>query len=175
MILIGILVLSKTSSSRRMEFTEIYKQYGDKIYRVCLGFVYNSELAKDLTQETFITVWQNLESFRQDAGIGTWIYRIATNKCLRLIEKEKKRTKISFPFELEDSFTEEKQEEKLVFLRNCIVELPEIDRIIITLFMEDIAQEKIAKIIGLTHANVRVKVHRIKERLLKKFKKNGKL
>jgi len=158
-----------------MEFTEIYKQYGEKIYRVCLGFVNDSEKAKDLTQETFIAVLQNFKSFRHECAIGTWIYRIATNKCLRSIENEKKEKKINFPIEVEDVINENIREEKLIFLRNCVTKLPEIDRIIITLFMEDVQQEEIAKVTGLSHANVRVKVHRIKEKIYKKFKENGKL
>ncbi len=156
-----------------MEFTKIYSQHSNKVYRVCLGFLNDSEKAKDLTQETFIAVWQNLESFRKQAKIDTWIYRIATNKCLRLIENERKKTKLNYVPLQEESPNEDKQE-KLVFLRNCIAKLPEIDRIVITLFMEDIQQEEIAEITGLTHTNVRVKLHRIKERLLNKFKRHGK-
>ena len=159
-----------------MEFTEIYKAYSDKIYRVCLGFVNDPDKAKDLTQETFITVLQNLDLFRKESKISTWMYRIATNKCLRDIENEKRIKKTDFPKDIENKITEnEHQEERLIFLRNCVSELPEIDRIIITLFMEDMPQEEIAEVTGLTHTNVRVKVHRIKERLFKKFKEHGKL
>lgn len=155
-----------------MEFTEVYNQYRDKIYRVCLGFVNDSENAKDLTQETFIAVLQNLNSFRQEANIGTWIYRIATNKCLQSIAHEKNVKSMELPIEVAHP-TNEREDRKLNFLRKSVTQLPEIDRIIITLFMEDIPQDKIAEITGLSHANVRVKVHRIKERLLKKFNENG--
>ncbi len=156
-----------------MNFTVIYQQYSEKIFRVCLGFINDPEKAKDLTQETFIAVWQNLNTFRKESAVGTWIYRIATNKCLRSIEKEKKQKNIH-PHITAENTTPENQEEKLIFLRNRIAQLQEIDRIIITLYMEDVPQEEIATITGLTHANVRVKIHRIKERLLKKFKENGK-
>ncbi|MNY80439.1 RNA polymerase sigma factor [compost metagenome] len=54
----------------------------------------------------------------------------------------------------------------------CIAELPETDRIIISLELEDIKQNEIAKIVGLSEANVRVKIHRIKEKLTQKFKEN---
>ena len=156
-------------------FSEIYKQYHDKIFRVCLGFVNDPEKAKDLTQETFIAVWQNLGTFRKESSMGTWIYRIATNKCLRLIQKDKSSKAVMLPTQLSDSSPEEKLQGKIIFLRKLIAELPEIDRIIITLFMENVPQEEIASITGITHANVRVKVHRIKERLLRKFKENGKV
>ncbi len=157
-----------------MEFNDIYEQYGDKIYRICLGFVNDADKAKDLTQETFIAVWQNLHSYRKEAAIGTWIYRIATNKCLRSIANDKKKLTADIPLQTAEIIPDEKQDEKLVHLRKYVAELPEIDRILITLFMEDVPQEKIAEITGFTHANVRVRVHRIKERLLKKFNRDGK-
>lgn len=156
-----------------MEFTQLYKEYGEKIYRVCLGFVNDADKAKDLTQETFIAVFQHISSFRNEAQIGSWIYKIATNKCLRSIENEKKERKFDAAFLYEDSGLKTEGERKIIFLRRCISELAEVDRIIISLSMEDIAQEKIAEITGLSHANVRVRVHRIKERILKKFKANG--
>lgn len=158
-----------------MDFSVIYEQYVNKIYRVCLGYVNDSEKARDLTQEIFIIVWQNLSSFRQESGIGTWIFRIATNTCLRSIEKEKRQSKIALSMQVEDNVTEEHSDEKLIVLKNAIGQLNEIDRIIITLFMDDVPQEKIAAITGLSHANVRVKVHRIKKELLKKFTENDRL
>lgn len=71
-----------------MDFDEIYKSYSSKIFRICLGFFNDFELAKDITQETFIAVWVNLKKFENRSSIGTWIYRIATNKCLRQIQKK---------------------------------------------------------------------------------------
>ena len=165
--------LSSIFIKQTMDFTAIYKQYSEKIYRVCLGFLNDSERAKDLTQETFIAVWEHLDGFRQEAAVGTWIYRIATNKCLRSIEKDKKQKKIKLPTYLEDQMPPKEQEEKLIALRYHIAQLSEIDRIIISLYMEDLPQENIATITGLTHSNIRVKIHRIKGILLKKFKENG--
>jgi RNA polymerase sigma-70 factor (ECF subfamily) len=68
---------------------------------------------------------------------------------------------------------EEKKEEKLNFLYNCIAELEETEKIIISLVLEDLPQAEIASIVGLSHANTRVKIHRIKERLSEKFKQHG--
>lgn len=178
MILNGILNLSGVSLIDKMDFTTIYKNYYDTVYRVCLTFLNDAEKAKDLTQESFISVLQNLESFREEAAISTWIYRIATNKCLRSIKKEKKQKKMKENIQIEalcntDKDSEEK-DKKLAFLRQCIFKLAEVDRIIITLFMEGLTQEKIAEINGLSHSNVRVRVHRIKEKLLKEFEHYGK-
>ncbi len=123
-------------------------------------------------QETFISVWRNLASFRNDSKISTWIFRIATNNCLREIEKSKRIIKTELPVNLPE-IIEESPEEKLGFLYRCIAELEEIDRILISLVLEDLPQAEIAAIIGLSNANVRVKVHRIKEKLSLKFKQHG--
>jgi RNA polymerase sigma-70 factor (ECF subfamily) len=154
-----------------MDFTKIYNQYKDKVYRICLGYTNNEDEAKDILQETFINVWQNLDSFRNEANIGTWIYRIASNKCLRSLENKKRQQKLNHSIVQEqDSQPKNFQGQKIEFLRKIIRQLPELERIIITLAMEDVKQEEIAEIVGLSHANVRVKTHRIKQKLLKKFK-----
>lgn len=155
-----------------MEFEAIYKTYWDRIFRLCMGFVNDYDIAQDLAQETFIIVWQKLDTFRNEAGLGTWIFRIASNNCLRQIEKERRFLKSDLPSHL----TEEKQtsiEPQIQFLYKCIAELPETDRIIISLELEDLKQAEIAKIVGLSEANTRVKIHRIKEKLTQKFKENG--
>jgi RNA polymerase sigma-70 factor (ECF subfamily) len=159
-----------------MEFREIYIEYSPKIYRFCLGYVNDYDKAKDLTQDTFIAVWEGLANFRGEAGIGTWIFKIAANKCLRQLDNEKRQQKMVAELPV-DHITniEKEEEEKHVFLRNCIAQLPETDRLIIGLHLEDVAQEKIAEIIGISHANVRVKVHRIKSVLTEQFKTHGKL
>lgn len=137
-----------------------------------MGYVNDYNLAQDLTQETFITVWQKLAQFRNESDIGTWIFRIASNHCLRQIEKEKRMIKTDFPVNLKVENTKN-IEPQLEFLYQCISELNEIDRIIISLDLEEIKQSEIAKIVGLSEVNVRVKIHRIKNQLTKKFKENG--
>ncbi len=156
-----------------MEFEQIYTKFSPKIYRVCLGFVNDYERAKDLTQETFISVWQNLSSFRKEAEIGTWIYRIATNKCLRQIETDKKALMTELPIEIKASEKDDSKETQHQLLQRFIAELNEIDRIIISLFLEELPQAQIAEIVGLSHSNIRVRIHRIKADLTEKFKENG--
>jgi len=155
-----------------MDFEEIYSLYSPQIFRVCMGYVNDAEQAKDLTQETFISVWKNLSTFRNESKISTWIFRIATNNCLRAIEKNSRVTKVELPFNL-PAIHEETQEEKLTFLYKAIGELEEMERIIISLVLEDLPQAEIASIVGLSEGNTRVKIHRIKEKLAIKFKRHG--
>lgn len=133
-----------------------------------MGFVNNHDLAKDLTQDTFLSIWQQLPKFRHEAAIGTWIFRIATNNCLRQITVINRMPRAEMPEHLLDHI-EPDREPQVRFLYKCIGELPETDRLIISLELEDVKQADIAKIIGLSPTNIRVKVHRIKEKLAQKF------
>lgn len=155
-----------------MVFEDIYEFYWQKIFRLCMGYVNDTDLAQDLAQETFIIVWQQLPKFRNESSIGTWIFRIASNNCLRQIEKEKKFSKTDLPINLEEK-KQESMEPQIQLLYQYISELPETDRIIISLELEEVKQAEIAQITGLSEANIRVKIHRIKEKLTQKFRNNG--
>ena len=152
-----------------MTFETIYQAYWNKIYRLCMGFVNDHELARDLTQETFLTVWQKLSAFRNESAISTWIFRIASNHCLRQMENHKRAPRTNRPDELEDR-SEPSNDHRIRLLYKCISEPGEMDRIIISLELEDIRQAEIAEITGISESHVRVKIHRIREKLTKKFK-----
>ena len=155
-----------------MAFEEIYELYWQRIFRLCMGYVNDPDLAQDLAQETFIIVWQQLPKFRNESSVGTWIFRIASNNCLRQIEKEKKFTKTDLPVNLEEK-KQESMEPQIQMLYQFISELPETDRIIISLELEEVKQAEIAHIVGLSESNIRVKIHRIKEKLTQMFRENG--
>ena len=152
-----------------MTFDELYKAYWQKVFRLCMGYVNDPDWAKDIAQETFITIWQKLPEFRNESAIGTWVFRIASNQCLRQLEKQKRMPKTNLPSEIEDT-EQPNMEGKMQFLYKSISELSETDRIIISLELENLKQSEIAAIVGLSEANIRVKIHRIKEKLTQKFK-----
>jgi RNA polymerase sigma-70 factor (ECF subfamily) len=154
-----------------MTFEEIHTEYWPKVYRQCMGYMNDPDAAKDLAQETFIKVWQHLPKFREESSLGTWIFRIAVNTCLGQIRKDKKMPKSELPKEIFEEILVN-NEPQVQFLYKCISELPEVERIIISLELEELKQKEIAKIVGLSESNVRVKIHRIKEKLTQKFQKN---
>ena len=152
-----------------MVFEDVYKTYWNKVFRICMGYVNDADWAKDIAQETFINIWKQLPNFRNESAIGTWIYRIAANNCLRQIERQNRMPRSEFPEQIEDTIEPDKEWQSK-FLYKCIAGLPETDRIIISLELEDVKQAEIAKITGLSESNVRVKIFRIKEKLTQKFK-----
>jgi len=137
-----------------------------------MGYVNDRDWAQDIAQETFITVWQQLPGFRQESSIGTWMFRIAANHCLRQLEKRKRYPREEFPAQLAD-LRDDSTDENVKLLYQYISELQEIDRLIISMELEEVAQAEIAKVLGMKESNVRVRIHRIKEKLSLKFTSNG--
>ena len=153
------------------QFTNIYQDHYDKVYRLCLGYVNGDEsLAKDITQDVFIKVWEHLDQFKQKSSIGTWIYRITVNTCLLFIRKNKKGSYNIPEIQQDDPnvIEEEKtRQNRLKQMYACIQQLKETERIVILLVLEGLPQKEIAEITGHSHQNIRVMVHRIKEKLTK--------
>jgi RNA polymerase sigma factor (sigma-70 family) len=151
-------------------FDTIYRMHYDKVFRLCKGYFNgNTEIASDATQEVFIKVLENLDSFRNDANIGTWIYRIASNTCLMYLRKQstKKEFKIN---ELADLALESNNadiEEKLKMMYDCINQLEPTNKLVIMMVLEDLPYQEIANIVGISEENLRVRIHRIKTNLTK--------
>ncbi|HEY0666920.1 MAG TPA: RNA polymerase sigma factor [Sphingobacteriaceae bacterium] len=148
-------------------FKEIFQNNSRKIYHLCYGYTGDDDSANDLMQETFMKVWQNLDKFRNQALISTWIYRIAVNTCLSYLRVQKRQAKD----ELTDNIIENQPEEvseknnQVSQLYQCIAQLDENERIIITMVLDEVPYSEIAEISGISEGNLRVKIHRIKLKL----------
>ena len=79
-------------------FNEIVKEYSERVYWHVRRFVNNHEDADDLVQEIFLKIWTALPSFRGEAQLFTWVYRIATNETLNWLRREKVRSALRFPW-----------------------------------------------------------------------------
>ncbi|WP_321826123.1 RNA polymerase sigma factor [Maribacter dokdonensis] len=152
-------------------YKKIYEINYPKVMRLCMGYTGgNDVLAKDLTQETFIKVWKNLDTFRNESGIATWIYRICVNTCLAEIRREKKEEKKLQIDDLQISESSEdpvEKEDMLFQLYKCINQLSSTNKAIILLELEDVPQVEISEIIGIKHDAIRTRIHRIKQQLTK--------
>jgi len=132
-----------------------------------LGYVRGNEvLAKDLVQDIYIKVWDNLDSFKGKSKISTWIYRIAINTTLTFL-----RTKKSLPIQthIMDNTHAETIDNELPFraMYHCIDKLEEKDRAIILFELQDLPQNEIADVMGMSHESIRTRIHRIKNKLSK--------
>lgn len=161
----------------RTDFDSIFKEYRTPVFRLCLGyFGRNHQLADDTCQEIFIKVWQNLDRFKAQSKVSTWIYRIAVNTCINVLRSSKysrkvKELDINAQYEQPDDSSRfehvDEKENQLQSMYNCISELEPKDRSIILLVLDQEPYENIADIMGITENNLRVKIHRIKDKLSK--------
>jgi RNA polymerase sigma-70 factor (ECF subfamily) len=134
-----------------------------------MGFVRGDQhIARDLSQEVFINVWNGLISFRADASYKTWIYRITVNTCLQYIRKGKNRKNLPLPTDEHKAKDEnDLQDHEFKELYTAIGKLAEIDRLIIMMVLDELDYDEISKVVGISAVNLRVKIHRIKQRLKK--------
>lgn len=164
------------SEATESTFKSLHSQYHGMVFTLCRGFMKgDSDLAHDLAQDVFINVWSALPGYRAEASYKTWIYRIAVNTCLLQIRKAK--NKVNVPLEAAihrtESNTGNEQIEKERALYRAIGQLDELERIIIMMVLEEVEYEEIARIIGITENNLRVKIHRTRSKL-KTLIENGK-
>ena len=71
-------------------FTKLLRAHSSLVYRVALRMLGNED-AKDASQEVWIKVWKNIQSFRGESSFSTWLYRITINTCLSFLQKESRR------------------------------------------------------------------------------------
>jgi RNA polymerase sigma factor (sigma-70 family) len=156
------------SSEQKTLYESLYQKHYPMVLQMCLGYMKGDrDLAKDLAQEVFINIWNALSSFKGHALHKTWIYRITVNTCLLYIRDNKKRQTTS----LEEvphwvvSKTSDSEQGNYESLYRVIGELPQIERLIMMLLLEELEYDEIAKITGISAINLRVKIHRIKKKM----------
>ena len=86
--------IAAARSGDTAQFALLTERHRRELQVHCYRMLANYEDAQDLTQETFLRAWHKRESFKGDAALRTWLYRIATNACLDFLEKRKNRTPV---------------------------------------------------------------------------------
>lgn len=174
-------------SNGDLDFPKIYDAYQPKILRYLSHFIGDSE-AEDLTQETFVKVHQSLGGFRGEAGLSTWIYRIATNAALdRMRQPSFQRVE---QVAVSDEFVEAKisegqkppiekgiiRDEMNDCIRGYIEKLPEDYRAVLVLSeYEGLRNGEIAEVLGVTVDTVKIRLHRARAKLREELETNCEL
>ena len=165
---------------KKLNFEEIYATYEKPVYNYVLHMVKDTQLASDLIQEIFIKIYQNLESYRGEAKLSTWIYKIATNAYLDYFRTAvHKKEKVTEPL---DNYSDEKKkleevkrvlsidEQVVKFEMNaCIREfldkLPEEYRAVIVLHdLQAVKNQEIADILSCSLETVKIRLHRARNK-----------
>ena len=157
-------------ASRHKLFSELLDQHGPAIRRLCGGYERNEAMRHELEQEVLLNLWCALPSFRGDASLRTWMYRVAHNTATRHVSRAvKARAEAPGSPELDRQASpgpspdeQADQSHARNQLQGAIYALAPLDRQLILLYLEDVPQAEIAHITGSTVANVSTRIHRIK-------------
>lgn len=161
-------ILEKFADERFKEeaFKLLLNKYQQKIYWHVRRLVVNHDDADDLVQDAFIKVWKNLSTFRNDAQLYTWIYRIATNECLTFLNKKKQQNNIpldevspQLAMSLkEGSYFNGNQAE--LKLQQALLTLPEKQRLVFNMkYFDDLKYEEISEILGTSVGGLKASFH----------------
>ena len=81
--------------SCRQAFNEVMREYSEPLYWQIRRMVESHDDASDVLQNTFLKAWQNIENFRGEAKLSTWLYKIALNESITFLARERKRLNLS--------------------------------------------------------------------------------
>lgn len=150
----------------RAAFGEVIKLYGTRLYWLIRRMVQSHEDADDILQNTFLKAWSNIENFRGDAKLQTWLYKIAINESLTFLEKERRRNNVSLEDEssmLINLIAADKYvdgDELAMELRKVIATLPEKQRLVFNMkYFDDMKYEQMSEILGTSVGALKASYH----------------
>lgn len=175
------LYIDKVLKGDANAFAYLVDTYKNLVFTLAFKMTKSREEAEEVSQDTFIKAFKNLKNFKGDSKFSTWLYRIAYHTSLDAIKKNKKHQN-SFEINdvtfnqiksVEDTLQTIERKERAKMIDACLLELPEDERSIIWLFYyEELSLKEITEVTSLSEANIKVKLHRARKKLLTIVKEN---
>ena len=161
-----IVVLLQDPARQREAFARIVKEYSEQLYWQIRRLVLTHEDANDILQNTFIKAWTNIEYFRGDAKMSTWLYRIALNECLTFLNKQRASQQLSINEaetemmnQLESDTYFDGDETQKIFLQ-AVKLLPDKQQMIFNLkYFKEMKYEEISEILGTSIGALKASYH----------------
>jgi RNA polymerase sigma-70 factor, ECF subfamily len=156
----------KDPIQKRMAFHELVTTYQEKLYWHIRKIVIDHNDTDDILQNVFVKVWNNIDGFREESSLYTWLFRIATNESLTFLSKRKRR-KILFvtpqddyligKFESDEYFDGDEIQRKLM---EAVLKLPEKQRLVFNMkYFEGMKFTEIAEILQVTTGALKASYH----------------
>lgn len=147
-------------------FRLLVETYSQKLYWHIRRLVILHEDADDALQNTFINVWKSIGNFRSESSLYTWLYTIATNEALTLINKRKKNNAVSID-DLGSYFASSREgstwfdgDAAQLKLQNAILQLPDKQRIVFNLkYYDDMTYEEMSKVLNTSEGALKASYH----------------
>lgn len=167
-------LINKTLQGDTRAFGQLVEQYQGYVFTIIVRMVKVREEAEEVAQDTFVKAFESLSSFRGESKFSSWLYSIAYRKALDRLRKNKKHSASQLLEDITESqagtsenalhILEDKERKEQI--QHCIMQLPEVDAALITLYyFEDQSVREMAKITQLTEDNIKVKLHRSRKKM----------
>ena len=161
-----IIALLQEPTRQREAFECIVKEYSEQLYWQIRRLVLSHEDSNDILQNTFIKAWINIDYFRGDAKMSTWLYRIALNECLTFLNKQRAANQLSIDEadkellnKLESDTYFDGDDTQKIFLQ-AIHTLPEKQQIVFNLkYFKEMKYEEISEIVGTSIGALKASYH----------------
>lgn len=159
-------------------FGKVIEQYSQGLYWQIRRMVFNHDDANDILQNTFLKAWSNIDNFRGNAKLSTWLYKIAINESITFINKERARNEASID---DDSFLlnniESDQyfdgDEAQVKLQCAINSLPEKQRLVFNMrYYDEMKYEDMSEILGTSVGALKASYHHALKKIEAFFEEN---
>ena len=141
------------------------------LYRFCLAYTDGQPAnVDDLYQKIVSKLWNGWGSFRNESDEITWVYRVAINTVrMEYREQQHSVTFVPLDSQLLDSLADDSGDEQLETLYHLIDRLPDLDKQITLLYIDDLTHAQIADLVGLSENAVKQRIYRIKLKLHKMY------
>ena len=174
----------------RNAFNELISEYQNRVINIAYGMLSDADDALDASQEVFIKIFKNIDSFKEDSSLTTWIYRICANVCKDFLRKRMRTGKTVSIYATDDenneilkipdsaSTPEERSEQAELqsLIREAMVELGEVARTVLVLCdIEGMSYDEIAAILKLPVGTVKSRINRARQALRKKISEKREL
>ena len=152
--------------SCRQAFNEVMREYSEPLYWHIRRMVESHDDASDVLQNTFLKAWQNIENFRGEAKLSTWLYKIALNESITFLARERKRLNLSLDDEeshlvnLIEADEWIDGDELALKLRKAVASLPEKQRMVFNMkYYDDMKYEQMSEILGTSVGALKASYH----------------
>lgn len=161
-----ILEQLRNPDTQRQGFAHLVNEYSERLYWQIRKMVYSHDDANDILQDVFIKAWLNIEKFRGDAKLSTWLYKIAINESITFINRSK--AKLNLSIDDTDSFLIDKLEgdeyfdgdEAQLLLQKAIVTLPEKQRLVFQMkYFNEMKYDEMSDILGTSVGALKASYH----------------
>ncbi len=173
-----IIELMSSEKSRNKGVTLMMNAYQSRLYWHIRRLIVDHDSAQDALQNTFIKAYQNFHQFKQDSQLYTWLYRIATNEALQILNKMKKmqKTEENMEYQLQNLVAENAgtdAEEIQILLQKAIQALPEKQKLVFNFrYYEDLPYEEISNILEMSVGTLKTNYHYAKQKVEEYIKAN---